>query len=301
MIVDKFQSLKCKICGSKDIKKIGSPDTTYINASYLRHNYKVVQCNSCSFYFVNPEIDFSSVEWEELYSNNYFPEMTVWHVKDRLNDLNNRLSKLEKACSHEVKNFLDIGSGEGRALLNAKSRGWKAFGFDIYDHRIKVAKSSDIDFRQGDFFEMGYPDNFFDVIYMDSVLEHVLTPLNYLKEINRILKKGGTVYIGVPNEDSLFNDVRGLLKTSSKKDTTVKLRPFQEPFHIIGFNEKSIKKIAEEAQFRIFELRNFAARFEFRKHKFGSRGFLVHFLTLPIDLIAILLKREVYFEAILIK
>jgi hypothetical protein len=37
------------------------------------------------------------------------------------------------------------------------------------------------------------------------------------------------------------------------------------------------------------------------KYPAFTRGFLIHFLTLPIDLAAIILRREVYLEAFLTK
>ncbi len=47
-----------------------------------------------------------------------------------------------------------------------------------------------------------YKENFFDVILVLHVLEHVYNPIEILKIIQKILKPGGIVLIGTPNFSS---------------------------------------------------------------------------------------------------
>jgi SAM-dependent methyltransferase len=137
---------------------------------------------------------------------------------------------------------------------------------------------------------------------MDSVLEHLIIPLEYLKELNKILKPGGVVYIGVPNEDSLLNDFRKIVfRITGKGELSEKIKPFEPSYHVAGFTKKSLRIAAWKANLKILDIINFAARFEFMKYPLFTRGFLVHFLTLPIDLAAIILKREAYLEAYMTK
>ena len=51
------------------------------------------------------------------------------------------------------------------------------------------------------------------------------------------------LYLGVPNEDSLFNDIRKIAYQISSKNLTEKIKPFQSPYHINGFTEGSLKKL----------------------------------------------------------
>ena len=140
--------------------------------------------------------------------NTYFGEKSNWYTKKRKLDSKERLNKAAGFTSNKIENFLDIGCGEGYSLIEAMSRGWNVYGLDITDHRIETAKASSIKFINSDLINSNLPSNFFDIIYIDSVLEHVYNPSDYLSEIKRILRKGGILYLGVPNEDSLFNDVR---------------------------------------------------------------------------------------------
>lgn len=129
-------------------------------------------------------------------------------AQERSRNRRQRLSWLKYGCQHEVEKFLDIGCGEGYTLIEASEKGWDTWGIDIIDSRVEDARSKEIHFIKGDIFKAKFPGDHFDCIYMDSTLEHILDPVSYLTEIQRILRKGGTLYISVPNEECLFNDVK---------------------------------------------------------------------------------------------
>jgi len=293
--------MNCHVCNSENIAKIGKPDLTHIDKSFIRQEYFVMQCTKCEFYFIHPEIDFTDKEWMELYNKEYFGEMTKWHKNERVDSIKKRLDHLFKLNKKEEINFLDVGCGEGYALLDSYNREWNTFGFDISDNRIESVQNKKIEFTLGSIFNVKYPDNFFDIIYMDSVLEHVPNPLNYLIELNRIMKTNGVLYIGVPNENSLFNDVRKLINHFKNIDASIKLRPFEQPYHIVGYTQKTLKEISEQSNFHLVELVNFAARYEYKKYKRFSKSYIQHLLILPIDILARVIRREVYYEAILRK
>jgi ubiquinone/menaquinone biosynthesis C-methylase UbiE len=274
---------------------------TYILVGPAKTEYKVVQCKSCSFYYVMPEIIFSSEEWKYLYDGKYFAGMTEWHSNERSRQRNLRMNSLERYTGRKVKNFLDVGCGEGYMLVNAHKRGWIPFGIDISDNRVAEAKAENITFINSDLLNARFPGNFFDAIYMDSVLEHVTNPMESLKELNRIMAPGGILYIGIPNEDSLVNDVRQLIYNISGKKVSARLRPFETPYHVSGFNKKSIKFAISKASLKTVKLRNFAARLSFLQDKFLSKNFIVDSILFPVNLLAVLLRREVYFEAYLQK
>ena len=256
----------------------------------------VVKCKNCNTYFVSPSIDLTNEGWKFLYDENYFPQMSKWYEKNRAKDRKERFDKLALFFNKTVNNFLDVGCGEGHCLVEAEKRGWKSHGVDISDHRIEMAKNNTIQFKNSTLTQSNYPDNHFDIIYLDSVLEHVLNPLDYLNEIRRILKKGGLLYIGVPNEDSLLNDFKKVFYWISRNKVAAKLKPFETPYHVVGFNEKSIKFALSLAHFDIREIRNFACRYEFMRAKPFSKAFFHALALFPIYILAILFRKEVYLE-----
>jgi len=289
----------CPICRGNGTIFVGKPEISKDAAPFVRADYQIAECESCEFYFVYPEIDLSQKEWGKLYGEGYFAQNPPWWDKKRAEHRRKRLGFLEKHVHGKISRFLDIGCGEGYVLADARKKGWEVVGLDIYDNRLEIARADSISFVTGNIFQAAFPDNYFDCVYMDSVLEHLIDPVSHLNEINRILREGGVMYIGIPNEDSLFNDARRLIFTMlGKAKISVKTKPFKTPFHVVGFTEKSIRKIIDANNFDIARFSIFAGEYEWRKFKILTRGFFVNLTLLPVYLAAIPFRKQIYMDAI---
>lgn len=294
--------LECPICTGDQIITIGRPQISSQASMFVNEDHRVVKCKTCRFYFVFPKISFSQQEWEKLYGDEYFGEMPRWWARRRSEHRKQRLDWLQECFYDPINKFLDIGCGEGYVLMDALKRGWNTYGIDISDNRMDAAKNKDITFIKGGIIEASFPDNFFDCIYLDSVLEHMLDPLGSLGEIRRILRKGGVLYVGVPNEECLFNDVKRLLFIlSGKRGLSARLQPFKPPYHVIGFTKKSLVEMFRKIGFEIVKFRNFAGEDEWMKFKPFTRPFVIHFFLLPVHLLAIPLRKRIYLDAVVRK
>jgi len=293
----------CPQCNSAQYKIIGKPKTNGISINFINMDYNVVQCTNCDIYYVAPQISFSDEQWSKLYNNEYFSSQSGWLIRKRAKELSHRFDKAINYLPNKKINFLDIGSGEGKTLIEGLKRGWNVTGIDIVDNRIDEAKVKGIKFITSQFLQYDFPENNFDFIYLDSVLEHVLNPDEYLLKIKKLLKVGGIVYVGIPNEDSLFNYVRRIIFILiGKKNISVKIKPFDSPYHVIGFNNKSLKYIINKINLKILYMRNFGRKFDFLSHRPNQRGFWIGlFFLLPIEFIGHLLNKDVYFEVYLTK
>ncbi|MFA6598347.1 MAG: class I SAM-dependent methyltransferase [Ignavibacteriaceae bacterium] len=292
----------CPICGIESFVRVGRPKTNALTSKLVKKDYSIVQCNSCTAYFVDPQIEFTFEEWKTLYENDYFGNQTDWFIRKREKELNERFLRLNQKSKNRIRTFLDVGCGEGNTLSKAQHYGWEAWGVDVADNRSKEAKDKNIQFKRSTLVNANFPADYFDCIYCDSVLEHVLNPVEYLKEIHRILKKGGVVYIGVPNEESFFNDIKKIMfYFLQKKQIAAQLKPFDSPYHIVGFTKKSFTYTIKENKFKMLEFRNFGRKFEFLGFKPNTRGFWISLVLLPVEFIGKLLSRDVYFDAILTK
>ena len=293
---------KCPLCAGDQIIVIGKPQISPSTAEFVSEDYRVVKCMRCHFYFVFPRISFSQQKWDKLYADKYFGEMPRWWARKREEHRNQRLNWLQECTHGQIDRFLDIGCGEGYVLIDALKRGWNAYGIDICDNRIDSARNRSIKFIKGNIFESSFPSEIFDCIYLDSVLEHTLDPIGYLGEIRRILKKGGVLYVGVPNEECLFNDVKRLLFVlSGKWDLSARIQPFKPPYHVVGFTKDSLVQSFHKNGFEIMKFRNFAGQDEWMKFKPFTRPFMIHVFLLPVHFMAIPLRKRIYLDAIVRK
>lgn len=67
----------------------------------------------------------------------------------------------------------------------------------------QVRKTFGLQVITGELENVKFPDGYFDVITLIHVLEHLRDPVGTLREVCRILKKGGIVIMAVPNIRSL--------------------------------------------------------------------------------------------------
>ena len=293
----------CPICNSTKKKEIGLSKTNTISTKFINKEYKVVQCTNCQLYYIFPQIEFSNSQWADLYNSEYFANQSDWLINMRKKELAERFDTAKSLVENKNQDikYLDVGAGEGKGLLEAHGRGWESTGIDIVDNRLQKAKLSDIKFIKSDLLDSDLPENYFDFIYVDSVVEHVLNPLEYLSILKKLLSKGGVIYIGVPNEDCLFNSVRKLVFVlTGKKNESEKIKPFDSPYHVIGFNNYSLEYFFDKVGLKVLEKRNFGRKFDFLSYSPKTKAFWVNILLLfPVEYPGQLIKRDVYFEAYL--
>jgi len=129
-------------------------------------------------------------------------------VGNQYNSILPRLKELGK-----IK-ILDIGAGEGIKRYLSKDIIYKTLDFgEKYDYNFNLDSG-----------KLPLKDKEFDVILCMETLEHVMYPKRVLKEIKRVLKDNGTVFISMPNE---YNFVQRLYYLFGKKTLV------DEPFEVV--------------------------------------------------------------------
>lgn len=93
---------------------------------------------------------------------------------------------------------LDIGAGAGliRPYQFARICS-KVTGIDI-DPRIKQNPNI-TESVCADFYDNEFENNSFDIIFTNSVMEHIEEPHRFLTEVNRIMKPSGSFFMKTPN------------------------------------------------------------------------------------------------------
>lgn len=182
--------------------------------------------------------------------NEYDDYFTYLRKRSKLGYLYRKLWLYPFICRHLDGKVLDVGCGIGD-MLKYRSR---TIGVDINPATVKFCKDSGLDavFMKKD--RLPFSNEVFDGIVLDNVLEHIENPLPLLAEINRVLKKNGTLIIGVPGrkgyesdpDHKTFYDEKALELVSLKSRFTIK------KFYYLPLNLKILDSLIK--QFCIYSL-----------------------------------------------
>ena len=146
---------------------------------------------------------------------------------------------LDKEC--KGKRILDVGCGEGILVEEYRKKGYDIEGVDpnYESDFVKIGEVTDLE----------YEDNSFDVILLLDVLEHIPYDKQYiaLKEIKRVLKKGGLFLMSVPNLAAFSSRIKflifGKLSRADKDFNHVGERPFEEYKELLVKHVFKINKV----------------------------------------------------------
>ena len=104
------------------------------------------------------------------------------------------------------RRLLDIGAGSGSIVKALRSKFEECIATEIAEPRIKALKNyfahdSHIKILQHDIESqvLPFPHEYFDTVLLIDVIEHVIDPVSVLREINRVLVRGGKLYMHTPN------------------------------------------------------------------------------------------------------
>jgi len=128
--------------------------------------------------------------------------------------------------------LLDIGCGNGYYLAVMKELGWEVAGIEIDPKAAEVAKSRfDILVHQGNLENAPFDDNYFDVITMSQVIEHVPDPVLFIQNAAKFLKPSGQMVVVTPKVQSLEHKI-----------FSHNWYPLDPPRHLFLFTPKTLKK-----------------------------------------------------------
>jgi len=148
--------------------------------------------------------------------------------------------------------ILDVGCGGGAYLYRLKQWGWDTYGVEPSETGVKQARSLGLTVRQGLLKDAGFDDEFFDVIRLSNVVEHLPDPATTFREIQRVLKPEGIVYITLPNTRSL---VFWLFREN--------WYALDSPRHVISYSPRTLNLLAETTGFQVTHMHFSAGPFNF--------------------------------------
>jgi len=120
------------------------------------------------------------------------------------------------------KTIIDIGCGGGR-YTNALRQlgGKKIIGVDASNESINLAKSNykykNLFFKKQDALKLTYSNNSFDIVFCNGVLHHTSNLKKTIKEVVRICKPNGYIYLFLYGKGGIYWPARRKMNKLMKK------------------------------------------------------------------------------------
>lgn len=213
---------KCIVCGNTILKSM-----FFIGASEL------VKCRICKLQFLSPLPDQDALDkiYENYYSSWNLDNSSVAVSTMKKNTFRGFIDKLPPIKLR--KTLLDVGCATGEMLEVANSNGYDVYGVEISPRGIVLCKERfGEDKILGKYLECDdYPENFFDVITLSDVIEHISDPPAFLSVLARILKPQGLLMIITPDTSSWTRKILG------------GYWPHYKPEHLYYFNHSNLSRL----------------------------------------------------------
>ncbi len=149
------------------------------------------------------------------------------------------------------KKVLEIGCASGRISKRLANNGCTVTGIEIDEDSSYEARKYCQDVINADIEtleDLGYPDNYFDVILFSNVLEHLRSPLEVIKKLKKYLNKNGYIVVALPNIANIFIRMKLLRGKFEYEESGI-----LDNSHLRFFTEKSARELLSEGGFNIFK------------------------------------------------
>lgn len=230
---------KCPLCGTT---------TDDVLATELRRGQGVVYfCGACRHGFLVPKKGFNE---KEYYSENYRKEYShnaevastnageIFDIyrhyqRDRLSDISPYLTA--------NTSLLEVGASAGQFLSHVKDKVALVNAIEL-DKACCAFMQKELGIEaESEFLSAStFARNSYDIVCAFQVMEHVVDPVEFLQDLIRVTKKGGVIFIEVPN---LHDPLLTVWNNEPYKTF------FYHSAHLHYFTDESLKKIACDAGF----------------------------------------------------
>jgi len=147
--------------------------------------------------------------------------------------------------------ILDVGCGWGVLSAYLARQGHRVTAVDIDESILRIARetadrfAAEVTLKQCDARHLDFPDQCFDLVVWEEMLEHLDQPLFALKEGARVLRPRGKIILSAPNSESPRYKIFQLLGLE---------KILISPEHKQNFNSKLISALVRQAGFEIISL-----------------------------------------------
>lgn len=253
--------IPCDICGNPNycVLYVTKDRSFPINGSF-----QLVTCSNCGLLYLNPQPDFEELQ-RHYPTEDYYAyrggrdptnivdneKLALWRtirngilkpwskiIPHLQNEMERELAYLSPI--HYGMKILDVGCGVGDGLSFYRDRGASTYGVEINPKACEEGRNKGHHIFCGQLFDAGFEGEFFEVIRFHQSLEHMLSPKKILLEAYRILRRGGRVWISLPNHDGIHANLFGRW-----------FYAIESPRHLFGFTSSAMARLLKQTGFQM--------------------------------------------------
>ena len=202
------------------------------------NGYTIASCDACSLTFVQNQV--TTKELDAHYASTTDDAYDDANV-ECLNYYYEKLGAMIRSRYPQPGKLLDIGCSRGWFL--DVMTGWERHGNEIATAYAATARE-----RYGDRIVIGpfedYPvrEDYFDVITLQDVFDHIRDPMPTLEKCHRLLRPGGLIVIKVHNISCLY------AKMTGKSFYAV-----VPPTHLFYYDGRTLDRALSKCSFRVVD------------------------------------------------
>ena len=197
-----------------------------------KNGFPIISCRNCGTLYASYLPDESNAQdYDDYYTprNLSVPDF----IQQRIEEI------VAGFSSYRLQNhLLELGFGEGSLLRAAARAGWDVEGIEVSRTAVEYVRAYGLNAFCGELSDASYADASFDVVMASELLEHVTDPQRMLKEVARILRKGGLFWATTPNGRGMSARLLG-----------IKWSVNSPPEHLHLFSSRGVAKLLTDAGF----------------------------------------------------
>ncbi|MBI2589448.1 class I SAM-dependent methyltransferase [Candidatus Berkelbacteria bacterium] len=224
------QRVRCNLCGA-----------AVARLWYQAGEFTYVTCQVCNLHYLNPqptlEILVNEYYTDDAYFSWYYDGGYTAQEEAMLASYRQTVREIVYEAGIQKGQLLDIGCGSGYLMVVARELGFEVEGIEpgksVAEHghkkfglKIHIAPLEEVKLA---------PESY-DLVVIESTLEHMLDPFDTLKRIARILRPGGVVFIKVPNANVTLTS-RAVRASEIEENT---------PFHTYYFTPQTLSMLTRK-------------------------------------------------------
>lgn len=234
---------ECYICGNTKQELILEKGIDYEYG--IKGEFNFYECSECGLIQQLPIPSMETIQsfYPETYHSYQRPSNFLFKKLSSIN-LNRRLERYKKLIGNSGT-VLDVGCGDGEILEAMQKKGdYDCYGVEIKEDIAKKGQDKNLKIYYGTLENCEeLKENFFDLIIINHLIEHVSDPKVLLEKAYKYLKKGGWLLGETPNTNS-----RG------KKKLKGKWSGYHVPRHIHLFSDENLALLLKKIGFSKIEI-----------------------------------------------